>query len=108
MQEVHVSVCVCREVSKQDGDEPPTTDFLGSGPGQNHWTMMYTECTAERISTPHACDRNIMDNISAFFCFHLQRYEEDYTIVSMILAGNNICRLLLCIVLETKVPRKEE
>lgn len=25
----------------------------------------------------------------------------------MILAGNNICRILLCIVLETKVPKAE-
>ncbi len=67
---------------------------------------MYTDCTTEGISTPSACDRNIMDNISAFF-FFCKGMRRIIPLSEIILAGNNICRILLCIVLETKLPRRK-
>lgn len=68
--------------------------------------MMYTDCTTEGISTPSACNTNIMMIfLLSYFCKGMRRIKP---LSEMIRAANNICIKLLCIVLETKVPRMEE
>lgn len=92
-------------VSEEDGDEP---DFLGSGPGRNHSTMMYTDCTTEGISTLNACDRNIMDNISALFCSLCKGMSGIIPLSETVSAGTIFVEYCFALSGETKVQRTEE